>query len=524
VPGLVCPVWCGCRGVSHSLGMNRGRSFQGSAGGSFGAAGSGAGTGASAGGAGGAVQPPAFPKMPLDEIVEDMALFKRPVSRELIRNPTPDGVRGVFLFFLEHVYAVSDEEIRQPSFGCLDSLAYPDLHDESIPILHFLRASQKMFAAAQYHDFGLRDFTQPTPARFHWQLSALINYAKFRENRLRFFSEMSMASEQLRETRAELANQQTDIKGRISAIEEVRASEEPAIAKEKEFVGELSAELSALHKQQVNLTDEMREKKNLLQATVEKIASLKFQDLAASQELESLKECVVSSPDRVKAEIKENSERVEYDKENIQTLQRQTHDIQARAETIGKASQDIQGICMLVEEAVTQMEHVKAMELREKEQKAKIREFENEKESLESSNKHLDRQIKSIEQRLARVRQQRDELTERSRENDKMLSDQSSEADREKAEAERAIAGNNERAAKISRQIHRLVEAFVHDVDVVNEKLAVVDKKMKSFFKDVKETDALVETENRKALNDLRVATADVFDQRSLDHVTTKVQ
>jgi kinetochore protein Nuf2 len=480
--------------------MIRGRSVQGSFG-SVGTAASGM-IGARAAG-----QPPAFPKMPIDEIVEDMALFKRPVSRELIRSPTAEGVKAVFQFFLEHMYGVTEEKIRQPAVGCLDALDYPELHDESIPILQFLRACQKMFAAAQYPGFGIRDFVRPASDRFHWQLSALINYAKFRENRLRFFSEMSLESEQLRESRAQKANEFAEIKQRIEAIEEVRASEEPAIAKENESIGELSAELSALHKQQLALTEEMREKKSSLQATIDHIAKLNFQKLAGNQELETLRGCVVSSPDRVRSEIRETSERIETEQESIHVLQQQIHTLQRRAETVGKSGQDVLTVSKLAEEAVHEMEHVKEMEQRQKDVKAKIRECENEKDALESSNKHLERQIKSVEQRLGRVRQQRGELTERARATENTFAAQSREADRKKAEADRAIAKNNQRAAVLTENIKSLVREFASDVDAMTKALATLDRKMVTFFKDVKETDGLVDAENRKALEDMREAT-----------------
>lgn len=436
--------------------------------------------------------------------MEDMSLFKRPITRETIRNPTPESARAVFQFFIEHIYGLGEEDMRQPSFGCLDGLAYPELHDESIPILHFLRSCQKMFAAAQYHDFRLRDITQPVAGRFHWQLSALINYAKFRENRLRIFAEMATSGEELREQHAQLSKQHEDLKKQVADIENARAAEEPEVAKQKESVAELAAELSALHKQQVDLTDGTKELKLKLQASIDKISSLKFQQLAVRQELDSLRASVVSSPDRVKAEISEAYHRVDTEKETLQKIQHRTLDTRSRGDSMSKACVDAVSAFKLVEEAISEMEKVKDMEQRVKDHKGKIREFENEQESIAASKTHLERQIKSVEQRLVRVRQQRDELDEQARVSDIRLGEQERQANQELESSQRLIAENNDRGAEVVCKIQNLVQDFEKEIQCITKKVELVEKKCKVFCKDVSGANELVEAASRKAMEDLQ--------------------
>lgn len=444
-----------------------------------------------------------FPKMPVEEILEDMSLFKRPITKENIRQPTPESVRAVFLFFIEHIYGTSEEDMRQPSFGCLDGLAYPELHDESIPILHFLRSCQKMFVAAQYHDFRLRDITQPVAGRFHWQISALINYAKFRENRLRLFAEMAASGEELREQHALLIKQNDDIQEQINEIESARAAEEPAVAKQKESVAELAAELSTLHKQQVDLAETTKEFKSKLQAAIEKISSLKFQHMAVSQELETLEASVVPSPDRVKAEISEAYQRVDAEKENLLTTQHKTRELQTHCDEMSRACADTMSAYKLVEEAVAEMNKVKDIENRVNKAKGKITELENETERIVSSRKHLERQLESVKQRVSRVRQQRDELDVQARESETRLAEQERQANQELESSQRQIAENSDRAAEISKRIQRLVQDFESEIQETVKKLDLVDKKSGIFRREVSGTNELIEAASRKALDDL---------------------
>jgi kinetochore protein Nuf2 len=454
------------------------------------------------GGGGGGAH--AFPRLGIDEMMEDMALFRQPITREHIRAPTPESVRNIFGFFIEMVYKKSDDDLRQPSFGCLDPLDYPELLDEAIPFIHFLRACQKIFRAAQYNYFRMRDLTHPTPARFHIQLSALINFARFREGRVQIFESMSAEARELRDKRAILTGDSDEIDARIAEIDRLRAEEEPAVAVQQEIVSESTAELAALHAQQNQLADDTKEMKALLQATVEKISSLKFSHLAASQELDNLRASVVSSPDRVKAEIAEAANRVEEEKENVQAIQRHSHDLQIRADAMGKASLDVAFTFKLVEDALVDMEKVKVMEQRVRDLRAKIRDFDAERESIETSSTHIERQIKSIEQRLIRVRQQREELSDQARLVDGRLTEQEREAEREVEAAERLIAENKRRAGDISRQMQKTVHDFEVDISNIAKKLGVVDKNLKDLYSGVSQASEFVAADNKNALMELQ--------------------
>ena len=61
---------------------------------------------------------------------------------------------------------------------------YPELYDEAIPNLAFIRAMQDLARGAGLEDFSLKDVFKPEYGRTRRNLSAIINFAKFREERL----------------------------------------------------------------------------------------------------------------------------------------------------------------------------------------------------------------------------------------------------------------------------------------------------------------------------------------------------
>lgn len=54
------------------------------------------------------------------------------------------------------------EELLQPVFSAIDSLEFPELHDESIPCLALLHHLTKLMEAAGVKDFGLK-VSRPNP-------------------------------------------------------------------------------------------------------------------------------------------------------------------------------------------------------------------------------------------------------------------------------------------------------------------------------------------------------------------------
>lgn len=108
-----------------------------------------------------------------------------------IRKYEPPLIRRIFEVFIEKIMGITKEEMGQPAFSGLRALDFPELHEESIPELTFFRTISKLMGYCGIYDFSFRDLLYPSPKRLRRQLSALINFAKFREERLSTFAGLS---------------------------------------------------------------------------------------------------------------------------------------------------------------------------------------------------------------------------------------------------------------------------------------------------------------------------------------------
>ena len=82
-----------------------------------------------------------FPVMPIPEIQECLAAFGINLDEDDILKPKPDVMRNVFEQLIIICMNVTKEELYRPRpLDTDDVLRYEELHDESMPIVHFVRA------------------------------------------------------------------------------------------------------------------------------------------------------------------------------------------------------------------------------------------------------------------------------------------------------------------------------------------------------------------------------------------------
>jgi len=99
------------------------------------------------------------------------------------------------------------EEMQTPDLAAVDELEFPELHEESVGTVAFLRALGKLMRASGVPDFCMRDVFKPEAQRLQRMLSAVINFAKFREEKVANYDELIDASDSLTSRREHLTSE-----------------------------------------------------------------------------------------------------------------------------------------------------------------------------------------------------------------------------------------------------------------------------------------------------------------------------
>lgn len=132
-----------------------------------------------------------------------------PAKEADFQRPQPEVIAKLLEACLESFMGISAQELRQPSFETLNLLG-PD-HDiyvdaighqkffSTVYVLTFSHARvtlcrQSFMQTVGVRDFSLADLHKPQEKRTIRNFSAIINFAKFREERIQRYNELSVRS------------------------------------------------------------------------------------------------------------------------------------------------------------------------------------------------------------------------------------------------------------------------------------------------------------------------------------------
>lgn len=296
--------------------------------------------------------------------------------------------------------------MNQPVFAAIDALEFPELHDESIPAMAFLQALNRLMLASGIKDFSLRDLHKPDPQRLRRNLSAIINFAKFREEKLIAYTELQEQFDALLHHKESLEAQQEALQAELAALKESRKQEIPEVARIDTEIQSLYAENQALNTQQASLSSEVRTLKQQANAFTDEASQLRYKLSQARSINEDLKSQIVQSPQRIQALLEEISMAVERERAAFAEAEKRSRDLYTRLETAGKIEKEVAKVVSLMGETESEVSKKKEVSRKVKALRADVAAIEHEAAQLTTTHEHFKRQQAALVDRIERVKMQ----------------------------------------------------------------------------------------------------------------------
>ncbi|DBA85310.1 hypothetical protein WJX79_007297 [Trebouxia sp. C0005] len=345
-----------------------------------------------------------FPILSNQELLPCLKEMNLPLTAEQISKPTFEILQRIYEILVTTLLGVTREELQQPVFMAIDTLEYPELHDESIPTLAFIKSLNRLLVAAGIKDFNMQqDLYKPDSNRLRRNLSGIINFAKFREEKLVPYTDMQESVEHLLEETAELEELNMRLTAEVSKLEAERAAEEPAVSQLEAETQQVYQENQQLNKQSTLLNNDVRTLKQQNNALADEASSAKFKLVDAQQEQLKLKGQIVESPERLQARLEELAGGVEKERALVTDAERRSRDLQARMDTIAKVEKEVVKAIRQMEEVEIEVKKKKEVSSRVKQLRKQVNANQAELQQLEATEQHLKRQQASLTDRLSRL-------------------------------------------------------------------------------------------------------------------------
>jgi kinetochore protein Nuf2 len=127
--------------------------------------------------------PLTFPSLKPKEILSFLSLLNLPehVALDDLKHPSSPKSIAIMRTFVKYLMGVSEQELGSQAFFAAEVLAdHHMLHEQSVPTLNLWSNLNRLMRVVGVSDFTVRDLLVPQSNRFMAQLSALINFTRFR--------------------------------------------------------------------------------------------------------------------------------------------------------------------------------------------------------------------------------------------------------------------------------------------------------------------------------------------------------
>jgi kinetochore protein Nuf2 len=242
------------------------------------------------------------------------------------------------------------EELAQPVFTAMDAFEFAELHDESIPSSNFLRHLSKLMAACGVKDFSWRDVWKPEPPRLRRNLSAIINFCKFRDEKLYAFDDLNLRMTALAQEAANVEAERAKNAAELRRLHSERAQQLSDVSKVEAEDQSVLLRNNKLNKQQAALQEEVRGLKQVVNQASDAASQAKFDLTALEQDHDQLLDQVVHSPEKHKQAISELASAAEDRRVYYAQLGNTSIDNDRKLELINKFEKEVGRCIKLMED------------------------------------------------------------------------------------------------------------------------------------------------------------------------------
>ncbi|GMH61795.1 hypothetical protein TL16_g03338, partial [Triparma laevis f. inornata] len=298
-----------------------------------------------------------FPLLKSGEILQCLTELQVPMTESELMEPEKNkpALRKATIHLIELCTGVTREDMSQPAFAGLSSLNYPELHEDSIPELAFLRAAGKMMRICGIPDYGIKDVTAPSAKRLRRQLSGIINFAKFREERLQMYAELNMQREGVMDKLKQVMEDNGSLNGQLSSLKTQSAGEVQIISDVETECGEIEGKIGALNKQQAAIRHESGELKKKANDLKDRNATISIAIQEGQADESRLSAQIVQSPDRVRREMSNANDRLESERKESLRVERESQKAKTCVANASKALKELSKATSALEEVETEV-------------------------------------------------------------------------------------------------------------------------------------------------------------------------
>lgn len=345
-----------------------------------------------------------FPAVSTDELLSVLHELGLSVTADDVARPQGAMVQKVYMAFLDTLAGTMPDMLEAQRDALCASLEHRDMYEDGVAWLLYFREVRAMMEAATVHDFHLQDLTRPTAKRFKRHMSALVNFFRFRSDRLAEFDELVLDTEDLETRRLALEEGMDRTREAIAEHVAQRKRDEPRVKALQDENLAHSDRLLEMKKEQGRLLAEVDALKHGKAEAVQKQTDVQYQLQIVAGELSRLQARLVTRPDEMRQQVRDMQEQVQGERAALGESERKARELSAKMRVLERLDADLATSLAAMEQVAADVEKT-AREARAlqggKERRGAAGQ---EKAAMEHRHEQMERQVAAAAERLERAR------------------------------------------------------------------------------------------------------------------------
>ncbi|KAF9958697.1 kinetochore-associated Ndc80 complex subunit nuf2 [Modicella reniformis] len=351
-----------------------------------------------------------FPILKHQAIISCLADLSVSWTEEDLTRPSPQKVLLVYETFLEVAMGRQRDDCSLEDVQNMGITLYPEFTVDSIRFYAFLHQLSNMMYELGVTDFTSRDVTKPEPERVRRLLSAVINFAKFKEDRQAWFFQELRATDEILETIDKCERENEELRMKHEAIRQRDLADGPKVEEIKTANKNLAAELEAYKKQEMQTTRLKDEVSKERTALTEQNNELGIALEISSMELSALKAQRVDVPETLEQDLIQLPESIQATQTKMEQYRKQVQKGHADVERVESVLRDLTKVRDMMKDMLKFLEQSQNDKLEVDSVKSQIEKENLMLSTLRMKLEQVDRQTKMLEEKsmtLMKTQQQR---------------------------------------------------------------------------------------------------------------------
>ncbi|KAL2316035.1 Kinetochore protein nuf2 [Schizosaccharomyces pombe] len=353
-----------------------------------------------------------FPSLKRAEILECIDGLGIPFTAKELDQPTSKAVIPLYEEFLDLFMGLTRQNLEEKVNSLQDSVENFEIIHESLRFTVFYQILSQFMQNICFHDFTIQDLLKPDRNRLQLILSAVINFAKLREERLQQFDDDIQKRESLLETYTLLDAQRKDLEEKVLLSQDRKLESEAIIKQNEERNEEMFQSLiedKRLCSQVRTEYDRIRMEASELKIRYHNVDSLMASTL---EEIEKLQSSIVHSPEKLKGKIADTSLRIQNDRSQQVELDKKSKILHTKLNSLQLIEGDLNACLKVLEECLVELDKLEHATVLLSTNQELCDQIEINKKKLEFRKEQLLKQLSNAQEKLEHEQHSRNQKLE----------------------------------------------------------------------------------------------------------------